>query len=120
MLYYESLAVYQKALSANQEIYLLIKNNKSIPPYMKNQLGRSSLSIMLNIAEGTAKVTARDRRNFFIIARGSTFESASIIKFLAAENEISEELKHNCYSSFEEISKMLFAMIQKLSNQQNT
>jgi four helix bundle protein len=82
---------------------------------MKNQLGGSSLSIMLNIAEGTAKTSSKERRNFYVIARGSAFESASLIKFLAFEKEIPEETAITTYQTFEEISKMLFAMIKSLT-----
>jgi four helix bundle protein len=112
MLSYESLIVYQKAFAVNKEIYRMLKQNKSIPSYMKNQLGRASLSVMLNIAEGTAKVSIKDRNNFWVIARGSAFESASLIKFLVSEEEIQEGIAGSLYHSLEEISKMLYAMIK--------
>ncbi len=115
MLFYETLTVYQKSFAVNKKIYQYLKRNREIPAYVKNQLGRSSLSVMLNIAEGTAKTSSKDRRNFYTIARGSTFESAAIIKFLVSENEIAEEKAEEYYKSFEEISKILFAMIRKLT-----
>jgi four helix bundle protein len=71
---------------------------------------------MLNIAEGSAKMSNRDRRNFYITARGSAFECASLIGFLNEESEIADDLKAELYSSFEEILKMLFAMIKNLDN----
>lgn len=77
-------------------------------------MGRASLSIILNIAEGSAKFSNKDRRNFYITARGSAFECASIIEFLYSENEISEELMSELSNEFEEISKMLFGLIKNL------
>jgi four helix bundle protein len=56
--------------------------------YVKNQLGRAGLSIMLNIAEGSAKYSSKDRRNYFITARGSVFECCSIVSFLYEKSEI--------------------------------
>jgi len=50
---------------------------------------------MLHIAEGSAKYSVRDRRNFFIIARASVFECSPIICFLKDEEEISKDLKLN-------------------------
>jgi four helix bundle protein len=97
MMFYESLTVYQKTFSVNKKIYRLLKNNKTIPSYMKNQLGRASLSIMLNIAEGTAKSSAKDRKNFYTTARASAFETTSLIKFLVSENEIKNELGEEIY-----------------------
>ena len=117
MFFYESLTVYQKAFAINRQIYNLLKQNKAIPSYVKNQLGRASLSVMLNIAEGTAKTGNKDKRNFYVIARGSSFECASLIKFLNAEKEILKEEADLIYHGFEEISKMLFVMIRKLSEQ---
>ena len=111
---YESLEVYKKAFAINKTIYQFLKIQKAMQPYIKNQLGRASLSIMLNIAEGSAKFSNKDRRNFFVIARGSTFECASLIGFLSSENEINDELKNTLYSGFEEISKMLYTMIKNL------
>jgi four helix bundle protein len=111
---YEKLEVYKKAYSANQKIYRFLKGNKNIPAYVRNQFGRASLSIMLNIAEGSAKFSERDRKNFYVTARGSTFECASLITFIFDEGEIAEPLAEELSSAFEEISRMLYIMIKNL------
>ena len=113
---YEQFEVYKKAYQVNQKLYRLLRGNKMIASYAKNQLGRASLSIMLNIAEGSAKYSAKDRRNFFITARGSVFECASIICFLYDEGEIPEDLKTDFYSCLDEISRILYAMIKNLES----
>jgi four helix bundle protein len=115
MFSYERLDVYKKAVQANQDVYRLLKQNQSIPFYAKNQFGRASLSVMLNIAEGTAKLSVKDRRNFYITARGSAFECSAIVCFLNREGEINDDLKDQLYSSFEEISRMLFGMVRALT-----
>jgi four helix bundle protein len=115
MLSYENLEVYKKSFSLNQTVYRFLKQPSPIPPYFKNQLGRASLRIMLNIAEGSAKFSNKDRRNFFVIARGSAFECTSIVKFRASENEVKPEMEISLCSGFEEISKMLYAMIKNLN-----
>ena len=114
MFSYEKLDVYKKAYSVNQNVYRLIKQNNSIPFYPKNQLARASLSVMLNIAEGNSRFSDRDKKNFFVIARGSSFECASLIHFLTEEGEINNSVKENLYSSFEEISIILYKMIRNL------
>jgi hypothetical protein len=63
MFSYENLEVYKKAYALNQAVYRLLKANTSIPRYAKDQLGRASLSIVLNIAEGSAKFSNRDKKN---------------------------------------------------------
>jgi len=114
MFSYENLAVYKKSYKANQRIYQLLKENKSITSYVKNQLGRASLSIMLNIAEGGAKLSNKDRVNFYVTARGSAFECSSLVSFLYDVQELPDDLKQELYSLYEEISKMLFTMIRNL------
>jgi four helix bundle protein len=111
---YEKLEVYKKAVNLNEQVYEFLKNNKSIPGYLKNQLGRSSLSILLNIAEGSGRFTDKDRKSFLVISRGSTFESAAIINFLHKTEDIPDDLRSHLYLEYDEISRMLFAMINNL------
>jgi four helix bundle protein len=111
---YEQLEVYKKACLVNQKIYRLLRGNNIIAPYIKNQLCRASLSIILNIAEGSAKYSIKDRRNFFMTARGSVFECSSIVCFLYGEGELPEDFKNDLYFSFDEISRILYAMIKNL------
>lgn len=114
MFSYQNLEVYKKAFIQNRKVYSLLKTNKSIARYLRDQLGRASLSIMLNIAEGSGKFSVKDRRNFFVISRGSAFECASILEFLQAEEEISEEQRKELVAGLEEISKILYVMIRNL------
>jgi four helix bundle protein len=60
-----------------------------------DQLRRASLSVPLNIAEGSGK-TGRDSGRYYTIARGSALECAAILDALVAlgaleEGETSEE-----------------------------
>lgn len=114
---YEKLDVYRKAYDANRLVYRMLKANTAIPIYAKNQLGRASLSIMLNIAEGSAKFSNKDRRKYYVTARGSVFECNALVSFLAEENEITEQQKSELFQSYDEISRMLFTMIQNLSKE---
>lgn len=81
---------------------------------MRDQLGRACLSIMLNIAEGSAKFSERDRKNYYVTARGSAFECTSLITFIQDEGEIPEVLAEQLSIAFEEISRMLYTMIKNL------
>lgn len=112
---YEHLDVYKKAFRQNQKVYQFLKEGSVIPRYMRDQFGRASLSIQLNIAEGTGRPSKRDKRYFYVIARSSALECGSITDFLRAESEISIELAAELRNGFEELSMMLYAMIKKLS-----
>jgi hypothetical protein len=47
---YQKLEVYKKSFWINKRVHNLLKKNSKIPSYLKNQLGKASLSIQLNIA----------------------------------------------------------------------
>ena len=67
---------------------------------------------MLNIAEGTSRFSNKDRKNFFVIARGSAFECVAILEYLLDTKEITQNVFQEMEQKLEEISKMLFGLIK--------
>ena len=59
--------------------YYSICKTQELPKFLYDQLQRASSSIVLNLAEGSAKRTMRDRRRFYNIAYGSLRECQAII-----------------------------------------
>ena len=57
---------------------------------LADQLRRASLSIPLNIAEGSGKTTGADQRRFYAMARGSAMECAAIVDACLALNVIAQ------------------------------
>ncbi len=112
---FEKLDVFKKSRDFNKIIREKVLKVVSLDPSTKSQLSRAAYSIMLNIAEGSGRFTKRDKRNFYIISRGSLFETIAICGFLNHEDEISADLYAEIYSKAEEISKILFTMIKNLS-----
>lgn len=55
-----------------------------LPLYLQDQLLRASSSIVLNIAEGSAKPTRRDQAKFYYIALGSLRETQAALDLLPA------------------------------------
>ncbi|NNM95671.1 MAG: four helix bundle protein [Bacteroidia bacterium] len=93
---FEKLDVYQKAKSFNKEVLKYLADTDSLNRTTKDQLQRASLSIMLNIAEGSSRFSKADRKNFFIIARGSAFECVAVFDFLKDEDLMARDCKLNC------------------------
>ena len=73
---------------------------------------------MLNIAEGTSRFSKLDKRNFYVIARGSAFECVAIFDFLKEEKLMMKELHDDFYEKAEELSKMIYGMIRNLEEKQ--
>jgi four helix bundle protein len=114
---YEKLTAYQKALEFNRGIYVLLNSKVDLPRYIKDQLGRASLSVMLNIAEGSGRWGMKDQRNFYRIARSSAFECSSLIQFLLEVNEIKKEEASLHLDKINEVSRMLFGLIKNFESE---
>jgi four helix bundle protein len=65
---------YQMAVSFYKEC-----NAMHFQGALNDQLKRASLSIVLNVAEGSAKPTPKDRKKFYAIALGSYRECTSLL-----------------------------------------
>jgi len=113
---FKDLIVYKKSLEVIAEleskVFVLTNLDKSI----KDQLKRASSSIPLNISEGSSRFNPADRKNYFVIARGSAFEcSAALDSIEVSIKQSFPEIKF----ILEEISKILFKMISNLDTKIN-
>lgn len=108
---FERLVVYKKAKGFYKDVHSMLKG-KRIEFHLYSQLRRSSLSILLNIAEGTGRQTMADKKHFFVIARGSVYESMALFDILFEEGYISKDQFLTFYQTGEVVSKMLLRLIQ--------
>jgi four helix bundle protein len=111
---FEKLTVYKKAKDYNKNVNAFLSYSK-LDNTTVDQLRRASFSIMLNIAEGSGRRTNPDKRKFYVISRGSTFECVAIFDYLKEINAIDEKLFYEYYKELEELSRMLFSLIKSLS-----
>ncbi len=107
---FEKLVVYKEAKRLNREVLAFLRENK-IDSFLKDQLRRASISIVINIAEGSGKFSKADKRNFYTIARGSVYECVSLFEIIAEEGILTELQFKGFYQKFETISKMLLGLI---------
>src|SRR5512136_1705587 len=89
-----------------------------LPRYasMAEQLRRASLSIPLNIAEGSGKTTVPDQRRFFTIARGSAMECAAIVDACMALALIDKQRADEAGAILISTVRMLSKMCREQSN----
>lgn len=97
MFEFQKLEVYKKAKLFHSDCKKLIITGK-LDNYVKDQLGRASFSIPLNIAEGSGKFSKADRRNYFTTARASIFECVAALDILCDEGKLTR-------AEFEDLTK---------------
>ena len=113
MFLFEKFPVYLKAEEQYSKILKVLANPK-IDGSLKSQLRRASSSIILNIAEGAGKYSKKDKKNFYVISRGSVNECVAIIRILRIEKLITDHQFSEIYSNLLEIAKMLSALIKTM------
>lgn len=111
---FENLIVYQRSVSLSQKIFKLSKDwPREYLFGMTDQLRRASLSIPLNIAEGSSR-TNKDFRHFLIIARGSCFECIPILRLAVELRLMNSTQEHILYEELYEISLMISGLRKTL------
>lgn len=110
---FQKLEVYRKSCDFHLKCKSLLKSTVA-DRYVKDQLGRASYSVVLNIAEGSAKQTKPDRKNFFTTSRGSVFECVAVLDILKKEEKISDSDYSETLNLADQISRILFTMIKNL------
>lgn len=115
MFEFQNLEIYKKSKAFHLNCRGLILSKK-LDNYVKDQLGRASFSIVLNIAEGSAKFSKPDRKNYFVTSRGSVFECVAVFDILHDQEIITKQEFENLIGQADELSRMMYAMIKNLAN----
>jgi four helix bundle protein len=74
---------------------------------LRDQLDRASVSIVLNIAEGSGRFAPADKAHFYLIARGSAMECLAAVSLLQARSLAAPELCRRSRSLLTRIVAML-------------
>lgn len=93
-------------------------NSKDIHRSTRDQLYRASLSIALNIAEGSGKYVKKEKRHYYTITRGSVHECVSILRILKLQDHLSPTDYDSLYRHLTTVSKMLSGLIKAMSESQ--
>jgi len=109
---FEDIIAWQKAKELTVQTYRLFEKSKDYG--FKEQIQRTSVSIMNNIAEGFERKSNNEFKHFLYIAKGSCGEHRSMLIVARELNKISEEDFNYLHQLAEEISKTLSGLIKKL------
>ncbi|MFB3882054.1 MAG: four helix bundle protein [Armatimonadota bacterium] len=113
---FQNLKVYQRALDFADQVSALAGAFARPNWYLADQLRRASLSVALNIAESTGRLTGADRRRFLIMARGSAHECVALLDMCERRKLIPENRLTELADCLEGIAKMLAGMLNRLED----
>mgnify|MGYP001131901817 CR=1 FL=1 len=113
--HYKDLIVWQKAMDLVLMIYQITKAFPREELYgLNNQMQRAAVSIPSNIAEGQARRTSAEFRNYLSIARGSLAELETQLIIAQRLNYLTNEQLISIMETHQEISKMIPALMARL------
>ena len=108
--YFRSLLVYQRSRALADELHSLVVQ---WPPFERDSIGlqlvRAADSVGANIAEAGGRWTAKDKRHFLRIARGSLAETEHWVDCARTRGLIEPEMD----GRIAEIARMLNGLINK-------
>jgi len=109
---HEKFRCYQKAVGLAEE---LSKEGARWPKglgYLRDQQRRAMASVVLNISEGNARKTHKERRRFFEIARASASEVSSCVDLSQAFGLMPVMLAMSLKSRLDAVSRMLWGLMR--------
>jgi four helix bundle protein len=111
---FENLKVYQKALEYVDFVYGVTKDFPKEEMFsLTDQFRRASISICLNVAEGSGG-TKTEFNRFLKIARRSVRECVAITEISCRQKFIGDRVKQQSRSLCLELSKMINGLIKSL------
>jgi four helix bundle protein len=113
---YKDLIVWQKAMELVSMVYQITRQFPQEERFgLSNQLRRAAVSIPSNIAEGQARQSTAEFKNFLSIARGSLAEVETQLLIARNLQYIKPAQLQPIMKLHQEISKMLPALMAKLN-----
>lgn len=112
---FEDILAWQKARQSTRLVYEITAEGRFAKDFgLCDQIRRSCVSVMANIAEGYGRRSDKEFSNFLNIAHGSIAETQSHL-YVALDLDYLDRINFNkIYDLLEEVSKMVMALTQHL------
>ena len=115
---FKDLLIWQKAVEFARNVIILIERNKSDRKHYRllEQIESSVTSVAMNIAEGKGRYSKKEFVQFLYIARGSLFETVTLLNIFEKMNWIDKNDLNDLENQAKEIGRMLNALITSIKN----
>lgn len=118
---YEDLEVWHKAIELADIVLNLIEDLKTDRNHYRlvEQLESCVTSVAMNVAEGKGRFSKKEYVQFLYIARGSLFETMTLLEILKRRNWIDNYQYRDIRLKSNDIGKMLSGLIASIKNPKN-
>lgn len=114
--HYKDLIVWKKAVDLAEAVYIATEDfPKREHLGLAAQIRKSAVSIASNIAEGAARETNKEFKQFIVVTRGSSAELQTQMLIAARRNYITKETYVSLSAQLNEIGKMTFALRKSIN-----
>ena len=105
---FEKLKAYEKARDLVKEVYRVIKEFPEEEKYaLGKQIQRAAVSIAANLAEGSGRISAKEKIHFIEISFGSLMEVFCELQIATDLGYIGKEVLENLRPQFQTVSQLL-------------
>lgn len=115
---FEDLIAWQEARRLTKLIYQLTSNGRmNADKDLIRQMRRASVSVMANIAEGFARYSLRDSKQFFVMSRSSLAELLSHAYVMIDQEYLLQEDVRVLQQQIEVVGKLINGLIRNTRKQ---
>ncbi len=114
---YKDLLVWQKSLALVDQVIELIDNLETSRKHYRlyDQLESATTSVPMNIAEGKGRNSKKEFLHFLYIARGSLYETLTLLELFKLRKWISKDQFDELECSSNQIAKMINGLIKTIA-----
>ena len=114
---FEDMPVWKLAMDIAKQIFdITVSLPRSEDYGLTSQIRRSAVSISANLAEGFGRETEPDKKKFYIISRGSAFETKSHLIYGNSVNYFTNEQVKSITVQIDNLIHELNKLIKSLNN----
>ncbi|MDX9851527.1 MAG: four helix bundle protein [Anaerolineaceae bacterium] len=115
---YKDLIVWQKSIKFASDVIDQAENLTSTRKHYRlvEQLEAAATSVPMNIAEGKGRYSTKEYKHFLMIARGSLYETMTLLEIFELKNWIKAEDFQNLQNQSLEIARMLTILHRNLKD----
>jgi four helix bundle protein len=112
---FKKLLIWQKGMELVEETYRMVAFLPAEEKYgLKSQATRAAVSVVLNIAEGSAKTSKKEYKNYLETSLGSAFELETILLVIERLSLIEKRLVDALIEEVLREQRMISSLINKI------